>query len=270
VPRHVACALQGDYVPHAAAMIHSALSHGEDVAVHVLHGPDLGRRTRRRLARMDDRVVLHTVAPGAVEGLPVTEYFTQAMWYRLFLADMVDADRVLYVDCDVIVASPLEPLFATDLSGMHVAAVENVPLPWLSDRAAELGLERYFNSGVLLLNLAELRADGALEEVLAFARREAARLVWPDQDALNVVLGARRVALHPRWNVMNALLAFPEGEATFGAQAVAEARNDPGIRHYEGPGANKPWDAEFALPHGELYRDHLRRTPFGRRGLLRA
>lgn len=260
--RHVACAVEGGYVPHAAAMIDSALEHGGDVAVHVLHGPGLGRRDRRRLTRMSERVALHVVTPERIHGLPVRDYFTGAMWYRLFLADIVEADRVLYVDCDVIVADALEPLFATDLTGSYVAAVENVPLPWLPDRAADLGLDRYFNSGVLLLNLARLREDGALGEVLAYARREAERLVWPDQDALNAVLGARRVELEARWNTMNALLAYPEGEQTFGAEAVAAARSAPGIRHFEGPGANKPWEPGFAHPHGDLYWRHRRRTPY--------
>ena len=72
----------------------------------------------------------------------------------------------------------------------------------------------------------------------ALARDE---LEWPDQDALNVVLGARRFALHPRWNRMNSLLLFPSDADVFGAEPSREARERPGDPPLRGPGANKPW-----------------------------
>lgn len=261
---HVACAVQGDYVPHSAAVVHSALAHG-DVVFHYLHGPDLAGRARRRVAAIGDQIVFHEIAPERVRGLPVRDYFTAAMWYRLFLDELVEAPRVLYLDCDAIVADELAPLFASDLGGAWLAAVENVRLPWLPDRAADLALPRYFNSGVLLLDLDALRAAGAMAQVRDVAVREGEALLWPDQDALNVVLAAHSAPLAPRWNAMNAVLARPEGEATFGSQAVAEARERPGIRHFEGPGDNKPWNRGFALPHGELYWAHRQATPFRRR-----
>lgn len=259
---HVACAAAGAYVPHSAAVVHSALSHGDDVVVHYLHGPSLDGRARRWLARMSDRIVLHEIAPDRIADLPVHGYFTAAMWYRLLLPELVEADRLLYVDCDTIVTDRLEPLFATPLEGALVAAVDNVPLPWLPDRGRELGLASYFNSGVLLLALDALRREGAMEAVAEFARAEGERLVWPDQDALNVVLGERRVALAPRWNAMNAVLDRPEAVAVFGAAPVAEARERPGVRHFEGPGANKPWEPGFDHAHGERYWAHRQATPF--------
>lgn len=259
---HVACAAAGAYVPHSAAVAHSALAHGDDVVVHYLHGPSLDARARRWLRHMSDRIVLHEIAPERLAGLPVHGYFTAAMWYRLLLPELVEADRVLYLDCDAIVVDRLAPLLEVPLEGALVAAVDNVPLPWLPDRARELGLASYFNSGVLLLALDALRTGRAMEEVAAFARAEGEQLVWPDQDALNVVLGQRRVPLSPRWNAMNAVLERPEAEELFGAGAVAEARERPAIRHFEGPGTNKPWEPGFDHPHGERYWVHRQATPF--------
>ena len=260
---HVACAVDGGYVPHSAALVHSVLANGggEDVVVHYLHGADLRRRNRRRLGAMaadaGGTIVFHEIPSQRVAGLPVRDYFTIAMWYRIYLPELVaEADRVLYLDVDTIVAAPLPELFATDLDDAYVAAVENIPLPWLPNRAHDLGLPAYFNSGVLLLNLDAMRADDRTRALEDSARSRAADLLWPDQDVLNIVLGERRVALHPRWNAMNALFAYPEGAQTFSAQMVEEALREPGIRHYEGPGANKPWHVDFPHPHGELYARH--------------
>jgi lipopolysaccharide biosynthesis glycosyltransferase len=90
-------------------------------------------------------------------------------------------------------------------------------------------------------------------------------LQWPDQDALNVVLGEARLALDPRFNAMNAVLCEPQGAETFGEARVAQARERPAIRHYEGPDANKPWHRKFSAPHRELYWRHRQATPFRRR-----
>ncbi len=48
----------------------------------------------------------------------------------------------------------------------------------------------------------------------------------------------------------------------FGAEAVEEARRNPGIRHFEGPGSNKPWDPGCERAMRELYLDHRSRTPW--------
>ena len=103
------------------------------------------------------------------------------------------------------------------------------------------GPEEYFNAGVLLLNLDKMRRDGSTDRLLHYARANAGRLVWRDQDALNVVIGANHVRLHPRWNCMNSVIEFPQSIDVFGAVAVAEARGHPAIRHFEGPSLHKPW-----------------------------
>ena len=271
---HVACAAEGAYVPHSAAMLHSVLvAPGEEpVTIHYLHGPGLPGAVARALAGMVEReggaIVFHRIGPQELEGLPGDHRYTPAMWYRLFLPERLPAvDRVLYLDADTLVADSLADLWATDMDGHWVAAVTNVFEPWAAHRPAELGLrgpEAYFNSGVLLLDLAALRRDGRGEALRAFARERGAELLWPDQDALNVVLGERRLPLHPRWNCMNALAVFPWSRDVFGAQAVEEALRRPGIRHFEGPGENKPWHLLSTAPDRERYFAHRRATPWPR------
>src|SRR5262249_6196486 len=130
----------------------------------------------------------------------------------------------LYLDADTLVVDDLAPLFTHGLDGRYVAAVANVLEPQFADRPQKLGLpagQPYFNSGVLLLNLAAMRADHCTERILHCARTEP--LLWPDQDALNLVLGARSVMVHPRWNCMNSLYLFPQARDVFGAREVDEA-----------------------------------------------
>jgi lipopolysaccharide biosynthesis glycosyltransferase len=265
-PLHVCCAAEGSYVVHSAAMIDSVLFHAgaRDVRIHFLHGAGFPREARELLRRVVDAgrgaLMLHEIAESRLAGLPEDPQFTGAMWYRIFLPELLPGvERVLYLDADTIVADSLDPLWRTDLGDNYLGAVTNVFQRNHLQRPAELGLagpQVYFNSGVLLMNLELMRRDGCSEALRDYARAHAGELEWPDQDALNVVLGSRRLPLHPRWNLMNSMFAFRSARRVFGRSDLSEARRSPGIRHYEGPAENKPWNPGCVTPLRELYYRH--------------
>jgi len=265
----VACGGSARYLPHHAAMLHSVLMHrgGLDAEVLYLHDAEPSERHRLRAFVEGLGATLRPleVPPERVRGLPATRYVRAQMWYRILLPELApDVGRVLYLDGDVLALDSVAPLWATDLAGHPVAAVQNVFEPWNAEHPARLGLagERaYFNSGVLLLDLDAMRredATGALREH-ALAHRDP----WPDQDAFNVVFAGRWLPLHPRWNAMTSILTFERAGEALGSEAlVREAREAPALRHFEGPGPNKPWHAAAPRADRALYRHHRGRTPW--------
>lgn len=269
---HVACAADAAYAPHSAAMLHSVMACRGDaeLRVHYLHGPGFPEEPAAQIRAMVERggaaIDFLEIPDERIAGLPEMDFVTSAMWYRIFLPELLpDTDRVLYLDIDTIALDSLEPLWDVDVTGHHLAAVTNVfYLPSHARRASELGIEPpdYFNSGVVLMNLEQMRADGSQPRLLDYATAHASELAWPDQDTLNAVLGPGRIALHPRWNCMNSVLLFPWAADVFGADAVAEARARPAIRHFEGPTVNKPWHYGTESPMREIYFEHRRRTPW--------
>lgn len=271
----VACAAEGqDYVGHCAAMLHSLLEahRGHDVRVHFMHGPDIGVDEEGALAGMIERagatVSFLRIADDAIEGLPTKDFTRKATWYRIFLPELLaDLDRVLYLDADLIVLDSLIPLWSIDLRGHWVGAVTNVLQDNHRHRPASLGLagpRDYFNAGVLLMNLAEMRRDRRTRALLEYGIANAERLEWRDQDALNVVLGSRRLALDPRWNCMNSFSAFPKTARIVGRRALKHALRHPAIRHFEGPEHNKPWHPGADPQARALYLRHARQTPWAR------
>ena len=268
----LACAARRDYVPHAAAMLDSVFAHaGMPVRVSFLHGPDLRARQERKLAEMvaqrGGSIRLIEVSPDRVAGLRTLDTLPGSHWYRVFLPQLVpELERVLYLDADAITVDSLAPLWRTDLAGNLVGAVTNVFQHDHLEHAAQLGLERssYFNTGVMLLDLDGLRRERVPEEVVRIAGEKRELIGFPEQDAMNVAVGGRRLALHPRWNVMNSILGFESATEVFGEAAVAEARERPAIRHFEGPSVNKPWHLMCEREGRELYHAHRRRTPWPR------
>ncbi|MFP5306033.1 MAG: glycosyltransferase family 8 protein [Gammaproteobacteria bacterium] len=269
---HVACAADEAYIPHAAAMMHSLLQlhAGSETVLHLLHPPALPDRLLAALEAfvrgMGGEIRCHPVAAERVAGLPTMGRISQVMWYRLFLPELLaDASRVLYLDCDTLVVDSVQELWRTDLAGAWVAAVSNVFEPGRETRARAVGLSdvrQYFNSGVLLIDLDAWRREDCAGRILALARDPAARLVWPDQDALNTVLAGRWHALHPRWNCQNSLFFFRHAAEVFGAAQVAEATRCPGILHFEGGALAKPWHYLCKHPLRERYRTHRAATPW--------
>jgi len=268
----VACAADEAYAPHSAAMLHSVVGQrGEgELRIHYLHGPSFPDRSADLIRGMVEAgggsISFLEIPDDRIAGLPEMDFVTSAMWYRIFLPELLpDVDRVLYLDVDVIALDSLEPLWEIDLAGSYVGAVTNVfYMRNHAQRASQLGIEPtdYFNSGVVLMNLELMRRDDSSRALFDYATGHAAELAWPDQDALNVVLGKRRVALHPRWNCMNSVLQFPWAGDVLGADAVEEARARPAIRHFEGPTINKPWHAGSESAMRNTYFEHRRQTPW--------
>lgn len=273
MPIHISCAVEGTYVPHSAAMVHSALAtSGGETVVHYLHGPELPRRQLDRIARMiagqGGAVSFVCVEDSRTAGLPTGDFTLKATWYRLFLTELLpDVSRVIHLDIDTVVLDSLRPLWETELAGNYVGAVTNLLEREYAHRPQELGLagaQAYFNAGVTLLDLDLMRAEGRGDALRELAAARGDELLWRDQDALNVVLGERRLALHPRWNVTNAMLLFPWAEEVFGSRALSEASRDPAVRHFEGPDLNKPWHYLCDRPMRRAYFHHRRQTPWPR------
>lgn len=269
----LACAARRDYVPHCAAMLHSVLSVAErPVRIHFLHGPDLRRSDSSRLERMvgegGGEIAFRAISRQRVAGLPTLDFLPASHWYRVFLPELLpQVDRLLYLDADAIAVESLEELWGTELAGHLLAAVTNVFQPDHAGHPARLGLRdphAYFNTGVMLLDLERWRREECTAALLDYARSAAAKLGFPEQDAINVVLGERRLPLHPRWNLMNSILLFSWAADAFGAEAVREAIERPAIRHFEGPSVNKPWHLLCERADRELYMSHRRQTPWPR------
>lgn len=266
----IACATDAAYAPYCAAMLQGLLrQHPQDLTVHLLPGADLPQAQREALRTLVERgggrFQPIDVDARAVADLPRMPRIPPVMWLRVLLPELLpQADRLLYLDIDTLALGPLEELWNTDLEGKLVAAVDNVLHADLASRPAALGLPadaRYFNSGVLLMDLRGMRRAGIPGRIVDCARTHAAQLLWPDQDALNIVLAGRRKTLHPRWNCQNSFFYWRERSIeVLGQAAVDEAVNAPALLHFEGPSWAKPWHFFSDHPYRPAWRAVQRTT----------
>ena len=113
-------------------------------------------------------------------------------------------DRILYLDCDLIVDGCLEELYKTDISNVYLAACGQYYkkmdgkwfLPYSRPEKGEC-----FNSGVLLLNLPLLRRDITLNTYKSVATEYNNVFSLADQGILNIVFYSKTKYLDTmKWN----------------------------------------------------------------------
>ncbi len=130
----------------------------------------------------------------------------RAIYGRLFLNELPelygDIDRLIYLDCDLLMDRPVTELFTMDLQGKCLAAVtdaDNAP------RKKALGMPdeyEYINSGVLVIDTARWIELDASRRIIEYINSFPAELLYPDQDAINYLMGSEMVILPPEYNMM--------------------------------------------------------------------
>lgn len=186
----------GGYYRHPLVTMISIFEHTKSrVCVHLFadeHLTDEKQAMFREVAeRYGQEVRLYPMQDIPAETLArIPVAFGKGSVYRLFIPDYLTADVALYLDCDVIVSLDIAELFARNLEGRALAGVHDTGQSTDLENAAYLrGLginpDRYFYSGMLLMNCARLRERHAGLKEAVFSLIAGQALRYPDQDALN-------------------------------------------------------------------------------------
>lgn len=160
-----------------------------------------------------------------------------AAYYRIFyarrLAETREYQQALYIDADTLVRGGLNELFSLERAGPLMARDEtDRPEVRYATRVHRLS-GRYFNSGILLFDLAHPELPALLDRTIEAALDPTTELVFQDQCALNIAFDTRVDKLPARFNYFTP----PE----ISADGVTAA--DAVIVHFlDRP---KPWDSLY-------------------------
>lgn len=207
-------------------------------------------------------------------------------YYRIVLARFLpqDVKRALYLDGDTLVNTDIRPFMLQDLADKKLAAVPNFPQlkHTVQSRKGETGYTFapyfcYFNSGVMLIDIENWRAENAEEKALRFL--DSYHVLCADQDALNAVFKDRVKILPYEWNLMWHNMIDPEKikkqwkeyPEPFADETFYENLDQPKIIHF----SVKPWNSNgfristdctpFYYPNMSLWWDMAEKTPvFGK------
>jgi lipopolysaccharide biosynthesis glycosyltransferase len=287
----ILCACDEDYLPHTATMLCSLLEHNSVSRIHLLHGPapkNKLAKIKHFVERYGSEIILYEINDEHIQDLRIDRYLTHATYYRLMAPAILPKSihKILYLDSDIIVRNSISELWNIDLKDQALAAVDDF-WPYDTERFLAnleiLGLPRdarYFNAGVLLINLNHWRQNNVCERAVAFIRENPGRVAQHDQDALNAILFRRWIILPATWNgvYFSGWIELNLPATWNGMYFGRSGRSVPelAIVHFAGEG--KPWHWAWRSqehPFAHEYRLYRRKTPWrrfkleGRPGLLR-
>ncbi len=122
-------------------------------------------------------------------------HFTPFAQLRLF-ADMIPEIpyKIIYLDTDTVVNGDLKELFKINITDYELACVDDL-YNWLNPYRWKV--RHYFNSGVLLLNMKEIRKTKLFKKSRELVASK--KMISPDQDALNFLV-KKKLMLPEKFN----------------------------------------------------------------------
>lgn len=278
----VVLAANNTFVPMFATCLRSMLKHfsPENRYDVVLISTDIFKENKQTLLEMVEpypNVSLRFYDPGRlIENykLKGNAHISVETYYRFLIQYILPSyDKVVYIDCDLIVNADLAELYKIDLGNNMIGAVRDVDFLGQINGANKKTREyietkfrmkdpyQYFQAGVLLFNEKEMRKAYTLDQWLTFASTP---YMYNDQDVLNLHCEGRVKFLDMAWNMVtdcdhyriNNVIVYAPDEVQ---KEYNKARKHPYIVHYAG--YMKPWyrtSEDFA----QLFWQTARETPY--------
>lgn len=264
----VVLAANDKYAPYLAVTIHSLLRHStatNKYALIILY-TDLSEYTRRKLRR---EITKENISADFCDITPLlTTYqlrtkgrLSSEAAYRLMCGELFsEQEKVLYLDCDVIVLNDIATLYALDMEGAYIGAVNSYVTDYVVKYVANvchIPTADYFNTGVLLINAQAFREEKIAERGLAMLSRPH-NYTLMDQDVLNILCHGHVHYLPRSWNVEWLPIVDKSCNENQRHKCIQDILNAD-IVHYDS--YIKPWHHP-ELPCADIFWREARETNF--------
>ena len=247
-----------NYMPYLAvalAALKEYKTETYDYHIHVLYSGELNGSAKKVKAMEEENFKIFFEDVGErisriSDCMFCRDYYTSAIYYRLFIPDLFPQyDKVVYMDCDTVLLTDVAKLYAIDIGDNLIGAVADQAVESVEafrqyvKNALDIDYTRYFNSGVIVMNLEKFREIGFYEKFCAVFRSYNF-IIAPDQDVLNLICKDRVHYYPAEWNKM------PIGQEESGETLLV---------HYNL--TMKPWHYEH-IPYEKHFWRYAKKTVF--------
>ena len=158
----------------------------------------------------------------------VNTVYSNFCFGRLMLADVVQEDKVLYLDSDAVVRKDISDIWIYDVEDYYLAGCKDYGI--IRDGTYNrLDIKKnYVNSGVVVFNLKKIREEGIVQKWFDIINTQ--ELKYPDQDAMNMICTEKEFYLPPMYNTI--------------WNVTIEPRDFSLIKVYHYAGIKDPWVAD--------------------------
>ena len=190
---------------------------------------------------------------------------------RIFMADILPKHILtfLYLDCDVLINDDVSEIFNIELKDNVVAAVKDV-LSYEYKDFMGFSKGNYYNSGVLYVNAKKWREERLTEKISEYCNAHPEDL-FPDQDAINILLRERIYTLPPKycvfypensWSVNLQIKGYGGNIKTYYSESeLIDAKQNPSIIHYTDSVIGRPWQKNNINPYAGAWLKYYEMLP---------
>lgn len=251
---NVCVACDDNYSKYAGVVIASILSNAapqDDLHFYILDG-GISEQRKTEINSLksikDCNIIFKTVNEDLYEEykkVGTLEHISFATYYRLKLPSMLlDIDRIIYLDCDMVVLSSLRELFNIDIKEKCIAGCEDIGAKKIFSK-----YKNYVNAGMLLFDLDKMRKENIEQKFLDYTAENIGNLKHSDQDIINYSCKESIYILDEEWNVQS---------SNFTNRSSYTSK--PKIIHFIAK--RKPWKWASFSYHRDLYFKYLQLTPW--------
>lgn len=231
--------------------------------------PENKEKITKTVQNLGGNIEFIKIKNSRLEDCYVSGELSRASYFRLDIANILDEsiEKIIYLDCDLLVYDDIEKMWQLDMGGKPVAATCDLGI-MASARVRKqknkfIGLPfdaPYFNAGVLIMDLKKWRDGNYAEAIIALATQN--KYPNHDQDALNKFFMNNWQEIPLRWDVIppvfNLFLKILN-KPDLRKKAI-EAKLNPAIFHYAG--GYKPWEYEIHDGFNDKYYKYLKLTEY--------
>lgn len=267
---NILCATDDKYVPYCGVMLTSLFESNSQEQFNVYILVETLREDSKKQFELLAKKYKQSINILEVNGeiftnCPInneTDHVSLAAYFRLAVTEILpkNIERILYLDCDIIVNGSIHSLYDIDLNGRSCAVVQD-EAAYVDEPYDRFGLLRkqeplYINSGVLLIDLEYWRKHLLFERFFNYIKENKSLIKFHDQDTIYGVLRNQVMYADVKFNLQRGFLykEYFEGFSVQLKQEVKSAIARPIIIHYTG--SIKPWmlyDKNHLQKYGEIF-----------------
>ncbi len=237
------------YLTQLKTMINSLVSNnGNNINLYVVANDIESNELEDAFKKYNININLIKYKDDILDNAPTSNRYPSVIYYRLLAPKYLpnNLERILYLDPDIIVLKDLSELYTTDFEDMYFVGSSNVrnglrKFNEIKNRAPKDS--PYLNTGVLLLNLKELRNVISSEKIYDYISKYKRCLCLPDQDILQGLYGDRvKLVSNIKYNLSDRAINLYNMRHDDKIDNKWVEENCSIIHYY---GRNKPWKDKY-------------------------
>jgi len=235
--------IDNNYIKQVITVIYSVMSNlslNYDIKVYILHGRDFYETNKNRIRSLTSicnnlEIQFILVDEYLFEGACPEGHITLCSYYRLAIDKLINEDKCIFLDGDIIVQCDVGELYDFDIDDYYIAGVRDfgfrINPEFAMSHARKYhfpSMKEYINAGVLLFNIKKIRSDNMGELLISEVPNQ---YLYDDQDIMNKVFANKIKILPEEYNCFH--------RAIFERNCRWRDVDCPKIIHFAG--VYKPW-----------------------------